>query len=144
MVANREKKISIWIKLYMIMLFLFGMSMCFSLQFVRKQKALMDVAIDEKIVNVLVLNGIIQDDILTQYVVERNIDIVRWNEFYKTIDLKSDKTVRFLEKKFRIIARSMKLGLGKVKNKDNSVTYKFYSPNKNYYNVTFIRSKNLN
>ncbi|MDR1784364.1 MAG: hypothetical protein LBQ99_01320 [Endomicrobium sp.] len=140
MVATKEKKMSVWIKLYMIILVLFGMSIWFSLQFTQKQKKVpIDIAIDEKIVDVLVSNDILQSDILSQYIMERNIKTSRWNEFYKKIKLKSWKTMQLLEKKFRSIARSMKVGLSKVNNRDGSVTYKFYSPSKSYYNITFVR-----
>jgi len=139
-VATKEKKMSVWIKLYMIILVLFGMSIWFSLQFTQKQKKVpIDIAIDEKIVNVLVSNDILQSDILSQYIMERNIKTSRWNEFYKKIKLKSWKTMQLLERKFRSIARSMKVGLSKVNNRDGSVTYKFYSPSKSYYNITFVR-----
>ncbi|GMO64496.1 MAG: hypothetical protein Nk1A_0980 [Endomicrobiia bacterium] len=135
---------NIWIKICMIILFLFGMSIWFSLQFMQKQKIPLDILIDKKIVNVLVSNGITQNDILNQYVMDRNTKTTRWNEFYKTIKLDSSRTMQFLEKNFRSIARSVKIGLNKVNNRDGSVTYKFYSPSKNYYNIAFVCSKNLN
>lgn len=128
----------------MIILFLFGMSIWFSLQFMQKQKIPVEIIIDKKIVNVLISNGIVQNDILSQYVMDRNTKTTRWSEFYKTIKLNSGRTMQFLEEKFKRIARSMEIGLNKLNNRDGSVTYKFYSPSKNYYNITFVRSKNLN
>lgn len=125
----------------MIILFLFGMSIWFSLQFMQKQKVPVEIIIDKKIVNVLISNGIIQDDILSQYVMDRNTKTTRWSEFYKTIKLNSGRTMQFLEKKFKRIARSMEIGLNKLNNRDGSVTYKFYSPSKNYYNITFYVQK---
>ncbi|MDR1511613.1 MAG: hypothetical protein LBS15_02425 [Endomicrobium sp.] len=143
-VASKEKKMNVCIKVYMVVLFLFGMSVWFSSQFMQSQEAHTDIVIDKKIVDVLVSNGIVQNDILSQYVVERSTKTAQWNEFYKTLKLRSDKTMHFLEKKFKNIVCSMKMGLNKVNNRDGSVTYKFYSPSRNYYNVTFVRSKNQN
>jgi len=124
----------------MIILFFCGIGIWFSLQSVQKQKTCVDIMLDKKIVDVLISNGIIQNDILSQYIVERRTKTSQWNEFYKTIRLKSNKTVQFFETSFRSIARSMKIGLNKVNNTDGSVTYKFYLPNRNYYNITFVRS----
>lgn len=137
---SKDKK-SVWIKIYIIILFFFGVGIWFSLHPTQKQKISMDIILDKKIIDILVSNGIIQNDILSQYIMERSTSTSQWNEFYKTVKLKSDKTVQFIETRFRSLARSMKIGLNKVNNPDGSVTYKFYLPSKNYYNITFVCSK---
>jgi hypothetical protein len=142
-VANKEKKESLWIKVYIIILFFCGIGIWLSIQPVHKQKISVDIALDKRIVDVLVANGIIQEDILNQYVRERNTMVAQWNEFYKTVKLKAGKTAQSFETSFRSIARSMKIGLSKTDNVDGSVTYKFYSPNRNYSNVTLVNNKAL-
>ncbi|MDR0800309.1 MAG: hypothetical protein LBN01_02110 [Endomicrobium sp.] len=97
--------------------------------------------LDKRIMKVLIASGIIKNDILSQHIKERDTKTAVWNEFYKVIKLKSGETVKSFEKTFRNIARSMKIGLSKTDNVDGSVTYKFYSPDKNYSNITFINSK---
>jgi hypothetical protein len=48
------------------------------------------------------------------------------------------KTARSFEKGVRSVVRSMRAGLSRTDNDDGSVTYKFYSPDKNYSNVIFM------
>lgn len=139
--ADKGKKTSIWIKMYLIILFLCGIGIWLSIQPVQKCKISMDVLLDKRIVDVLVANGVVQNDILTQYIRERTKKTSKWNEFYKTIKLRTDKTAQSFETSFRSVARSMKIGLSKTSNPDGSVTYKFYSPNRNYYNITLINYK---
>ncbi|MCA6071009.1 MAG: hypothetical protein LE168_01250 [Endomicrobium sp.] len=141
MAGKKEKKESIWIKIYIIALFLCGMGIWFAIQPVSKQKILVDNALDKRIVDVLVANGVGQEDVITQYTRERNTRSAQWNEFYKTIKLKPDKTAQSFETNFRSVARAMKVGLSKLDNVDGSVTYKFYSPNRNYSNVTLVSGK---
>jgi hypothetical protein len=140
-VANRIKKVSLWIKIYIILLFFCSAGIWLSVDSVRKQKVSAELTLDKKVVDILVANGIVQNDILSQYVRERSRKTVRWNEFYKTVKLKSGKTAQFFEMNFRSLARSMKMSLGRTNNADGSVTYKFYLPNRNYYNITFVSPK---
>jgi hypothetical protein len=140
-VADRTKKVSLWIKIYVTVLFFCSAGIWFSIDSVRKQKMSAELALDKKVVDILVANGIVQNDILIQYVRERNRRMVRWNEFYKTVELKSSKTAQFFETNFRAVAQSMKMSLSKTNNTDGSVTYKFYLPNRNYYNITFVGPK---
>jgi hypothetical protein len=139
----KKRQESFWIKIYIILLFFCGVCVWFSMQSVNKQRISVDIVLDKKIVDVLVANDIVQDDIVKQYVRERNSKTAQWNEFYKTIRLKPEKTAQSFETNFRSIARSMKLGLIRADNVDGSVTYRFYSPNRGYYNITFV-SKNWN
>jgi hypothetical protein len=139
--GKKEKKESIWIKIYIIALFLCGMGIWFVIKPVSKQKISIDIALDKRIVDVLVANGVGQKDVITQYTRERNTRSAQWNEFYKTIKLKSDKTAQSFETNFRSVARVMKVGLSKLDNVDGSVTYKFYSPNRSYSNVTLVSER---
>ncbi|MDR1926279.1 MAG: hypothetical protein LBQ13_01135 [Endomicrobium sp.] len=137
MVAKKKRE-NMWIKIYIILLFLCGVGMWLSIQPVQKHRLSIDVALNKRIVDVLVANDVVQDDILIQYRRERNKKTAQWNEFYKTVKLRSGKNLKSLEVSFRSIARSLKIGLSKVDNVDGSTTYKFYSPTKNYYNITFV------
>jgi len=137
-VANRIKKVSLWIKIYIVLLFFCSAGIWLSVDSVRKQKVSAELTLDKTVVDILVANGIVQNDILSQYVRERSRRTVRWNEFYKTVELKSGKTAQFFETNFRSLARSMKMSLSRTNNADGSVTYKFYLPNRNYYNITFV------
>jgi hypothetical protein len=137
-VVAKKKKENMWIKVYIILLFFCGIGIWLSIQPIQKHRLSIDVVLNKRIVDVLVANDIVQNDILTQYRKERNKKTAQWNEFYKTVKLKSGKNLKSLEISFRSIARSLKIGLSKVNNVDGSTTYKFYSPNRNYYNITFV------
>ena len=143
MTGKKEKKESIWIKIYIIALFLCGMGIWFAIQPVSKQKISIDIALDKGIVDVLVANGVRQEDVITQYTKEGNTRSAQWNEFYKTIKLKPGKTAQSFETNFRSVARAMKVGLSKLDNVDGSVTYKFYSPNRSYSNVTLVSKRSV-
>jgi cell division protein YceG involved in septum cleavage len=141
-VSYKTRKESICVKIYVIVLFFCGIGIWFSIQRpAHNQKIYTNAALNGKIESILVENGIIKNDILKQYVKEKNIRTAAWNEFYKIIKLKSSKTAWSFEKSFRSIARSMKVGLSRMDNADGSVTYKFYLPGRNYSNITFISSK---
>ncbi|MCL2484865.1 MAG: hypothetical protein FWF00_02325 [Endomicrobia bacterium] len=128
------------IKLYIIILFFCGIGLWFAMQSQPKQKMSVDLELDKRVIDVLVANGVTQSDILSQYIRERTTSSAEWNEFYKRIRLQSGKKSDAFEMSFRSIARSMKLGLSKTENLDGSVTYKFYAPNRNYSNITFVES----
>lgn len=128
------------IKLYIIILFFCGIGLWFAMQTQPKEKISLDVELDKRVVNVLVANGISQEDIISQYVREREMSKTKWNEFYKKIKLKKGKTADSFEAAFRSVARGLKVGLSKTENADGSVTYKFYSTNRNYSNITFINA----
>jgi hypothetical protein len=123
--SHKARKESIWVKMYVIALFFCGMGMWFFIQPAHSQKIYTNVALNRKIESVSVKNGIIKDGILSQYIIERNKMIAVWNEFYKTIKLKSSKTARSFEKSFRSVARSMKTGLSRTDDDDGSVTHSF-------------------
>ncbi|GHT58584.1 hypothetical protein AGMMS50222_03370 [Endomicrobiia bacterium] len=142
--SAKDKRESIWIKIYTVLLFLCGIGIWFTVWPVDKHTISIDLALDKKIVDVLTANGIVKDDVLSQYTRERNTKATRWNEFYKTIKLKSGKSMQHFETSFRKLERSMKVALNKVDNSDGSTTYKFYSSNKNYSNITFVPKKSLN
>jgi hypothetical protein len=139
--SHKARKESIWIKMYVIVLFFCGIGIWFSIPLVHSQKIYTNVALNRKIESVLIENGIIKNDVLSQHIRERNKMTAAWNEFYKIIRLKSGKTARSFEKGFRSVARSMKVGLSRTDNDDGSVTYRFYSPGENYSNVTFMSPK---
>ncbi len=137
--AEKEKKENIIVKIYIIALFFLGIGIWYSMQSVQKEKVSIDVELDKRIVDVLVANGIKQEDILSQYVREMDTRSASWNEFHKKIQLKGEKKVDVFENGFRSVARSLKVGLSRTENADGSITYKFYSPNnRNYANVTFV------
>jgi hypothetical protein len=140
-VSHKIRKESICVKMYVIVLFFCGIGIWFSTQTTHNQKTYINVALNEKIESVLVENGIIKNDILSQCIKKKNKRTDVWNEFYKIIKLKSSKTAWSFEKSFRSVARSMKVGLSRMDNADGSVTYKFYLPGRNYSNITFISSK---
>jgi hypothetical protein len=120
-VSHKVRKESIWIKMYIVVLFFCGIGIWFSIQPVHNQKIYTNAVLNRKIESALVENGIIKNDILSQYIRERNKMTVAWNEFYKIIKLKSGKTAQFFEKSFRSVARSMKVGLSRTDNDDGSV-----------------------
>ena len=137
--AQKQKKEHIIVKIYIIVLFFLGIGIWYSMQSVQKEKISVDVELDKKIVDVLVANGIRQDDILSQYAREMNTRAAQWNEFHKKVQLKGEKRLDVFENGFRSVARSLKVGLSKTDNADGSVTYRFYSPNdRNYANITFV------
>lgn len=140
-VPHKVRKESIWVKMYVIVLFFCGVGIWFSIQLAHNREIYTNATLNRKIESVLVKNGIVENDILSQYIRERNKKTAAWNEFYKIIKLKSGKTARTFEKSFRSVARSMKVGLSRADNADGSVTYKFYSSEKNYFNITFMSLK---
>ncbi|MDR0820421.1 MAG: hypothetical protein LBN19_02725 [Endomicrobium sp.] len=140
--SHKVRKESILVKMYVIVLFFCGIEIWFSfIQPAHNQKIYTNAALNRKIESVLVENGIVKNDILSQYIRERNKKTTAGNEFYKIIKLKSGKAARTFEKSFRSVVRSMKVGLSRTDNADGSVAYKFYSSDKNYFNVTFMSPK---
>ena len=134
-----QKKEHIIVKIYIILLFFLGIGIWYSAQSVQKEKVSVDIELDKRIVDVLVANGVKQEDILSQYAREMETRAAAWNEFHKKIQLKGEKKIDVFENGFRSVARSLKVGLSKTENADGSITYKFYSPNnRNYANVTFV------
>jgi hypothetical protein len=141
-VSGRVRKESIWVKMYIVVLFLCGIWIWFYMQSItQKQETSVDIALDKKIVNILITNGVVQDDILNQYTRERNTGSGQWNEFYRTIKVKADKTIQALEIEFKSVARSMKVDLNKIYNADDSIAYKFYLLDRDYSNITFVNSR---
>jgi hypothetical protein len=140
-VSGKNKKESILIKIYLIFLFICGIAVWFTIQPANKQKISIDVILDKKIVDILVSHNIKQENILKQFIRERSSNSMKWNEFYKTIELSKSANIKKFEKVFRSLARSMKIGLSKMNNRDGSVTYKFYSPSGTYSNITFVLRK---
>jgi hypothetical protein len=86
---RKARKESIWIKMYVILLFFCGIGIWFSIQPMHNQKIHTNRALNKKIESILVENGIIKNDILRQYIRKRNKMTAAWNEFYKMIKLKS-------------------------------------------------------
>ena len=126
------------IKIYIIVLFFCGIGLWFAMQSPPKQKISVDVELDRRITDSLSANGVTQGDILSQYARERETVSAQWNEFYKKIRLKTGRKAETFEPSFRAIARSVECGLSKTANPDGSVTYKFYVPDRNYSNITFV------
>ncbi len=141
MSAKEQKKESPIVKIYLIILFFLGMGIWLAVQSAPKQKISIDVELDQKIVDVLLANGITQGDIISQYARERQTRAAEWNEFYKKIQLKGVKKAENFETGFRSVARSLKIGLSKTAEASGEVTYKFYAPNRSYSNITFVPSK---
>jgi hypothetical protein len=140
-VSGKNKKESVWIKIYLIFLFICGVVIWLTIQPLNKQKISTDVVLDKKIVDILVSHKIKQESMVKQFIRERTSNSMKWNEFHKTIKLNRFAKIKDFEKSFRSLARSMKIGLSRLDNPDGSVTYKFYSPNKTYSNITFLRIK---
>jgi len=140
-VSGKNKKESILIKIYLIFLFICGIAVWLTIQPANKQKISTDVILDKKIVDILVSHNIKQGNILKQFIRERSSNSMKWNEFYKTIELNKSAKIKEFEKLFRSLARSMKIGLSRMDNPDGSVTYKFYSPSRTYSNITFALRK---
>ncbi|MDR2066941.1 MAG: hypothetical protein LBP57_03785 [Endomicrobium sp.] len=141
--SSKEKKESLWVKLYIIMLFFCGIAIWFCVQPIKKQEISIDIFIEKRIAETLIKRGATQDDILKQYVRERKVIGAKWNEFYKVIKLKPNQSVEFFQEDFRKIARDMKVGLSKLDNIDGSTTYRFYSPDRTYSNITVVPVKSL-
>lgn len=139
--SGKNKKESILIKIYLIFLFICGIAVWLTIQPANKQKISTDVILDKKIVDILVSHNIKQGNILKQFIRERSSNAMKWNEFYKTIELNKSAKIKEFEKLFRSLARSMKIGLSRMDNPDSSVTYKFYSPSRTYSNITFALRK---
>ncbi|MDR2395280.1 MAG: hypothetical protein LBD57_01515 [Endomicrobium sp.] len=140
---RKGKRESLWIKLYLVVLFFCGVGIWFCTQPVKRQKISTDVSIETKIVEILVEHNVTQDDILKQYVRERKTVNAKWDEFYKVIKLKPNQNIEFFQEDFRKIARDMKIGLSRLNNIDGSATYRFYSPDKTYSNITVVPVKSL-
>ncbi|MDR3124540.1 MAG: hypothetical protein LBU10_01500 [Endomicrobium sp.] len=141
--SSKEKKESLWVKLYIIMLFFCGIAIWFCVQPIKKQEISVDIFIEKKIAETLIKRGATQDDILKQYARERKVIGAKWNEYYKVIKLKPNQSVQFFQEDFREIARDMKVGLSKLDNIDGSTTYRFYSPDRTYSNITVVPVKSL-
>jgi hypothetical protein len=135
-----DKKESILIKIYLIFLFICGIAVWLTIQPSNKQISV-DVELDKKIVDILVSNKIRQENVVRQFVKENSSASAKWNEFHKTIKLNRTKKIQDFEKAFRNLARSMKIGLSRLNNSDDSVTYKFSSPSRTYSYITFVTSK---
>jgi cell division protein YceG involved in septum cleavage len=139
--STKSKKESIWIKIYLIFLFLCGIAIWFIIQHANEPKISVDINLDKKVVDILMSHNIKQENIVEQFARERNINTDHWIEFYKVIKLKQSSKIKDFEKSFRILARSMKVGLSKTNHNGTSITYKFYSPDKTYLNITFLQNK---
>jgi hypothetical protein len=140
-VSYKVRKESICVKIYVIILFFCGIGIWFFVQPANNQNIYTTATLNKKIEIVLVENGIVKNDILSQSIKEKNKRTTIWSEFYKTIKLKSSKIARAFEKSFRGVASSMKIGLSRMDNADGSATYKFYSPGKNYSKIIFVSPK---
>lgn len=140
--ANKEKKQeNILVKIYILGLFVCGIGLWFAVSGVPKHKVSADIELEQKVTDILFTNGVKQTDIISQYTRERETTTKVWNEFYKKIRLCGEQNSDNFESPLRALARSMKLGLSKTDNVDGTVTYKFYSLNMNYSNITFINPK---
>ena len=136
--SEKQKKESPLVKLYIIVLFFLGMGIWFAMQDDGpKRKVSLSVELDNKITDTLAAGGVRQEDIISQYARDRESRNARWSEFYKKIHLRDGKKPESFENSFRTIARSAKVGLSKTRETDGSVTYRFYSPDRTYSNITF-------
>jgi hypothetical protein len=143
-VSGKNKKESILVKIYLIFLFVCGITVWLAIQPTNNNKISTDVILDRQIVDILIHKRVKQEDILKQYIRKKTTSVAQWNEFYKTIKIKRKVKIKEFEKSFRSLARSMKLGLSRIDNSDGSVTYKFYSPSRTYSNITFVKKKGHN
>jgi hypothetical protein len=144
--AEREKREEpLIIKIYLIILFFCGIGLWLASSpaghvkgtFLPEKSASVDIELNNKIIEVLSASGVKQDNIVKEYAAERSLKNEKWNEFYKTVRLVSKRSDDF-ENSFRQIARSLGVGLSRTDNPDGSATYKFYSTDKNYSNITLL------
>jgi len=140
MSQSENKNEPILIKVYLIILFFCGIGLWLAAQPSSKHILSVDVDINNQVNDTLSTKGVLQENILKQYARERSSRGASWNEFYKTVRLLHNHSSIF-ESDFRKIARSLKVGLSRTDNDDGSVTYKFYSPDRNYSNITFLNPK---
>jgi hypothetical protein len=128
-----------FIKIYIVLLFLLGIVICFSTQEGNKRRAKSDVELDNKVIGILSNNSINQGDIIAQYAKEMEDKTALWTQYHKKIRIRDIDYLDKFDFDFRELARSMNLGLTKTLNADGSITYEFYStPKMVYSNITFI------
>ena len=145
MAEKVKKEEPVIIKVYLIVLFFCGVGLWLTARpvtapkqvFLPKQSVSIDVDINNKIIDLLSSGGVTQDNIIKEYAAERSLKGEKWNEFYKTVRLVNKHSDDF-EDSFRQIARSSGAGLSRTDNPDGSVTYKFFSTDKNYSNITLF------
>ena len=118
-------------------------------QYVRKEQPKADRKSDDtvvqklenELVTLLVSNGIIQQDIVTQYAkeIQNNNDI--YTQYYKEIVVPNNKRIDTFEYQFKTLARNCKIEVSKVVD-DNfgKVTYSFYDKDKIYSIVVLKKS----
>ena len=135
---KNQKRESIIVKIYLVVLFFAGIALFLSLQPSKNEKISADVALDRKVIDVLLANGISQKQLVSQYVREKSAGRETWNEFHKTFAVRDLAKARSLETGLAGAARSSKVGLRKTENPDGSLTYVFYTDrDKIYSQITF-------
>jgi hypothetical protein len=139
MKKDSSRKEPVYIKFYILLLFLLGIVIWFSVQGSNKQRVKSDIELDNRISKVLADNKIIQGDIVSQYAKEMENRSALWTQYNKTIMIRDSSKLNKFDSDFRGIARSMNLGLNKTLNADGSIAYKFYTASDMIYsNIVFV------
>jgi len=129
----------VYIKFYILLLFLLGIVIWFSFQGSNKQRIKSDIELDNRISKVLADNKITQGDIVSQYAKEMENRTTLWTQYNKTVMIRDLSKLDKFDSDFRSIARSMSLGLNKTLNGDGSIAYKFYTASDMVYsNIIFV------
>ncbi|MDR3243938.1 MAG: hypothetical protein LBT79_04240 [Elusimicrobiota bacterium] len=139
MKKDSTHKEPVYIKFYILLLFLLGIVIWFSIQGSNKQRIKSDIELDNRISKVLSDNKITQGDIVSQYAKEMENRTALWTQYSKTIMIRDLVKLDKFDSDFRSIARSMSLGLNKTLNADGSIAYKFYTASDMVYsNIIFV------
>jgi hypothetical protein len=85
-VSGKNKK-SILVKIYLMLLFICGMVVWFTIRPASKQKISTNIILEKNLVNILASNNIKLKNILKQSIRGRNFNSIKWNEFYKITEL---------------------------------------------------------
>lgn len=134
---NKDKRNTVLIKIYLLILFVAGIILGFSyLSASKNNLTAIDVPLDNNLVTALTSNGIEQTNVVSQFVKEVEVSGVTCNEYYRTIKLSKNQRIENFEPIFKTLARNFKISLSKTKNKDDSYTYKFYDKKRTYSFVT--------
>lgn len=130
---KKDKRNSVLIKIYLLILFIIGIILGFSyLSANKKNLTLIDVSLDNNLVTALTSNGIEQKNVIAQFAKEIKIDGIACSQFYKKIKLSIEQKPENFEPIFKTLARNFKINLSRTKNKDGSYTYKFYDKKRVY------------
>lgn len=138
---KKDKRNTVLIKIYLVILFLAGIILGFSYLSASKNKlTAIDVPLDNNLVTALTSNGIEQKDVISQFVKEIKISGITCNEYHKKIKLSIEQKPENFEPIFKTLARNFKIDLSRTKYKDGSYEYTFYDK-KRVYSTVILTNK---